>query len=188
MILETCTVEWSSPCEWGARDLTSGKPTKASFVMHPWPFHEINVLHGRLNRFSKVLCWTREQLWSLLQVYDHQWKIMSYNAVKRMTYSATTDLNVGDTKLWSIHNVSLHLKGRANKRCCCRENIKLENSKLRSVIAFVVVFYFGGPWPGDTNCISAGFQTAVTIATKQQWQQQWQMHHQNQLGCIGGLW
>jgi hypothetical protein len=59
------------------------------------------------------------------------------------------------------------LKGRANKHCCCRENIKLKNAKLRSVIAFVVVF-LGGPWAGDTNCVSAGFQTAVTIATKQQ--------------------
>jgi len=63
------------------------------------------------------------------------------------------------------------LKGRANKHCCCRENIKLKNAKLRSVIAFVVVLFLGAMgrryqlrfcW--IPNCCYNCHQAAVTAA------------------------
>jgi hypothetical protein len=49
-------------------------------------------LGWQIQGFSKTSC-SAGTFWSLLQVYDHHWKSMSKNLVKKMTQSATQYLN-----------------------------------------------------------------------------------------------
>jgi hypothetical protein len=48
------------------------------------PFHDIKVCGGRFNNNKKKAS-SIDTFWSILSVYDHHRKIMSYNVVKKMT-------------------------------------------------------------------------------------------------------
>jgi len=49
---------------------------------------------SRFNKFFFQPIYVQQRFWSLGSVYDHQLKIMSYNVVKKMTYSPNPDAKV----------------------------------------------------------------------------------------------
>jgi len=57
-------------------------------------FHHTKVWGGGLNHLTQKFMFKRHSLVTISSVYDHHWKIMSYNVIKKTTYSVTPNLNV----------------------------------------------------------------------------------------------
>ncbi len=56
---------------------------------------EVIPWHGLgWHKQQKKNAYSTDMFWSLLWVHDHHQRIISYNVIKKMTYSATPDLNV----------------------------------------------------------------------------------------------